>query len=398
MIDDDVRFRDFQPERLLRLTRLAMVRGEAGGTRPAVPPGILVLRDDAGRPVKALHSIEGRVDPHSLVSISNVPFPASSSRQPPVSSLQSAAEPTIVGDASELDDLGRFAASRRLRWVVDCRLSSLEEVIESASAALRPGEDLVQVGLCLARAAEAEVKAGRIRIWPDLLEGIAVPSRKALDRVFDIVLPPSTCALLYVFDGPALHAEVVVARGPRGVRSISGHDALEAGPPPRRWREKYREVLEAAETKLGPPSLGVFVELGAVRAMIGGSQPGAFTRALASKDLIIDPMPLWLAGPVGAAAVHDAVEVGRQARAQLDGVLESSRLGRLWARSGGGALAGRLAGQIRGAVGEKLRDAAPLRHVEEKLDHLRHKVDLAEVLGFDPFTVAERLAALWKEP
>ena len=132
--------------------------------------------------------------------------------------------------------------------------------------------------------------------------------------------------------------------------------------------------------------------------MIGGSQPGAFTRALASKDLIIDPMPLWLAGPVGAAAVHDAVEVGRQARAQLDGVLESSRLGRLWARSGGGALAGRLAGQIRGAVGEKLRDAAPLRHVEEKLDHLRHKVDLAEVLGFDPFTVAERLAALWKEP
>lgn len=355
MFAEDTQFRDFQGERLRRFASLIPQRSG---------DGLLILCDGEDRVLKAHHTSSGRVDPESL-------------------------------KATALDDLAPLAESEKVGWIVLASTSALASLNEAASAALKPGGDLVDVGICMARAAVEEARAGGIRYWPDLFEGLELPSRTVLDRVFDTLFTPETTALLYIFDGSELYTEGIVLRGKTDIEAIVGHEALAAGPPPKRWREDYKEILKQAEKKLGAPSLGVFVSLDAAQSILAGKRPGELARAMARKDLIIDPLPFWLAGPIGAVAVRDAVSVGRRASAQIAERLDGGGLGGRLAKKGG-KLAGRLAGRMKGKLAGKLKEATPLRKVGRKVEDLRKQADLQELLGFDPFKIGTRLMKIWQ--
>ncbi len=355
MISETAQFRDFQGERLHRFSTLVPKRSG---------DGLVVLSDDGEQIVKALHTSRGRIDPKSLRECS-------------------------------LDDPAGLAEATKVGWVVVAEVSSIASIHEAASAKLKPGEDLVEVGLCLARAASEEAKAGRLRYWPDLFEGLELPSRRTLDRVFDTLLPPETCVVLYIFDGSELYTEAIVSRGEHEIEAIVGHEVLDMGPPPRRWREDYKEILTKTEEKLGPPILGVFVSLDTVHKILDADRPGELARAMTRKDLIFDPLPFWLAGPIGAVAVRDAVSVSRKAGAQIAEKLDGGGLGGRLAKRGG-KLAGKLAGRVKGRLGGKLRSASPFRKMEEKAKDLRKQADLQEILGFDPFKVGDRFIKIWK--
>jgi hypothetical protein len=355
MISADAELRDFLGERLHHLSGLlSRKHGESPGSLP-IPPGVILLRSDDGLPAKILHTRLGRIAPGSI-------------------------------HPDELTDLPRLANRLEARWIVSTEGGALTSINETASADLRPGQDMVDFWLCLARAAACEIEAGRITYWPDPFEGIALPSREALDRAFDALLPPNSSALLYVFDGPSLYAEAIVVRGSREIELVAGHDALEIGPPPLQWREGYRDLLKAAEARLAKPSVGVFVTLEAARAIASGKRSGELPKALARRELIVEPAPYWLAGPLGAVAVRDAVEVGRKARAQISERLDHAGLGgRLFKRGG------RLAGQVGGALADRLRQTAPMKKVEERVSSIQGPTDFEDLLGFDPFMVARKI-------
>lgn len=349
MITDSIEFRGFDGARYANLTGLARGRGGAG------PPGLVLLRRD-GQVVLAHHTHRGRLE---------------------------------AGEVSGEGTLEEEAQRQGARWAVAVDGEALEAIHESVAGAFRVGGDGVEMALLLIEAAGREVEAGRLELTPNLVEGVGLPSRRTLDRVLDIVFPPGSTVLIYVFDGPRLFGEVVLARGPRQITLIGGHDVLESGPPPRRWREDYKRLLSAAERELGPPSLGVFVSVDVARAWMRGDRSVDPSRALARKDLILDPLPMWLAGPLGVAAVRGVMEAGRKAGTELVERVRPTGLA--------GKLAGKVAGRMRREVSERLHQSGAVHRVEEQVDRFKRRADLGEVLGFDPFLLGRRLAEFWRE-
>lgn len=363
MISKSVEFRDFNGTRYHNLEGL--FRGDLARTdsaqearAPGVGPrGLLVLKR-RGRVVKVRHTHLGRLDPEGL------------------------------GDLSSLADA---AARHGARWIAVADGEALEEINEAASATLRVGHDMVDLALALLGEFETQIEKGRVSIWPNLFEGVRLPSRNALRRLFDVVLPPGTTFLLYIFDGEALWAEIICARGEHQIMVIAGHDALECGPPPWRWRDEYKMLLTASAERFGPPALGIFLSLDAAREILSGSWGGGeLPKALARKELIFDPLPPWLAGPLGVMAIRDAVQVGRKARGRLVDKVAPRGMGARLA----GRVAGRVADKVKSSIGDRLRNAVPLDRVEQTVNKLRSKADLGEILGFDPFVLAGNLLEL----
>lgn len=363
MISEAVEFRDFDGARYYNLARL--FRGDLSQTGPGNeapsfvvgPRGLLVLKR-RGQIVKVRHTHRGRLDPEEL---------------------------------GELTSLAETATRHGARWIVVADGEALEEVNETASSTLGVGHDMVDLVLAVLESFASQLEAGRVTIWPNLFEGVRVPSRDALRRFFDTVLPPGTTFLLYVFDGQALWAEVICARGDQGIVVIAGHDALECGPPPWRWREEYKQLLTASAERFGPPSLGIFVSLEAAREILLGSRGGGeLPRAMARRALIFDPLPPWLAGPLGIMAVRDAVQVGRRAKDRLVDKVAPRGLGATMASR----VAGRVADKVRSSIGDRLRQAVPLDRVEQTVSKLKSRADLGEILGFDPFVLGGNLLDL----
>lgn len=352
MLAERIEFRDFDAVRVGNLGRLVASGPWSGGGlgRGNGPAGLIVLRR-SGRVVKALRTGRGPIEPGPVAA---------------AASLSEAAG--LVG----------------ARWAVAVDVEALVAANEAASARLAVGCDLVDLLYEIVRALADQAAAGRLEVWPEIFEGIKVPPRDAIARLFDTALPPHTSALAYVFEGSTLRAELICVRGAREVATLAGHDALRCGPPPGRWREGYGQLLEAARRELAPPSIGVFVELEALRRLMGTTGDGELPRALARRDLIIDPLPPWLAGPLGALAARDAVEAGRRVGERL-----LRRVG-----EGMGPRATGLGAAIAGKVADRLRRAAPIERVGETVERLRKSADLTELLGFDPLRLGARLIEL----
>lgn len=352
MIADHVEFSGFDPERVANLLDLAG-RGPAGpeALLPG-PPGLLVLKRGS-RALKLVHTRTGRLGPAG------------------------------VDLSAGLETLGR---ARGARWVLAAEEEAVNRATEEASGRLSPGADIVDFGLELGRALLSELEGGGIDLWPPLFDGVRVPARRDLERALDVVIPPRSCVLFYVFSGGTLHAEAICARGDRQIETIAGHGALGI-PVPARWRDEHRVLLEAAGRRFGPPALGVFASLDAVRALARGEvEAGELPRLAARKELIVDPSPPWLAAPLGLAALRGAVEVGKRAGERLAKRADPTGLG------------ARLASRVGGALRDRLRGSAVVERVEQRVGSIASAADLSEHLGFDPFVLAGRVAALLREP
>jgi hypothetical protein len=355
MIADRCEFRGFDAERVANLIDLAAPPGAARGSAiVAGPPGLAVLRE-GNRVRKAVHTVRGRLDPDQV----------------------------RLGGSH---DLGSLARAHGAKWVAVADAEALVAAHERASAALRPGCDLVDVGLEVGRAYVAELERGGVALWPDLLEGVTIPRRGNVEKALDVVLPPRTASVFYVFDGSRLHGELICARGDRQIEVFAGHDALGVGAPPARWKDEHKRLLEAVERRFAKPSVGIFVSLDTARAAARGQITSSEVPRLARrKDLIIDPLPPWLAAPLGLVAVKGAVEVGRKAGERIAKRVDPTGLG------------GMLAGKVGGALKNRLKRTAVAGKVEETLGTISAKADLSEHLGFDPFVVSARFLALWRE-
>lgn len=353
MLSERIEFRDIDGVRFTRLSRL-LWSSESEPPRP--PPIVLFLRRGA-QIVAVLHTRRGRVPLEE------------------------------VGEG----DLEAMTKRLEARLGVSVELDAFRRIHESASGATFIGDDLADLILNLVVAGEREKIAGDLELWPDVFEGIKPPTRRALQQVFDTILPANSSILFYVFDGTSLDSEIIISRGERDIVLIGGHDSLQMGPPPRQWRRDYRRLLEAAERRVGGAALGVFVEKETALAVIRGEPRGDISKALGRRDLIIDPFPVWLAGPLGAAAMKSVVSAGRRAGEQLvERVKPKGFAGRL-----AGRMAGKVAGRVRSRVSEGLKRTGAAERVEQTVGMLKKRVDLGDFLGFDPFRLGRRIGEVF---
>lgn len=258
--------------------------------------------------------------------------------------------------------LEMLAKDHGARRVLVIREGAVEELVERATARLERHDDYGAQLLTVIRAVRDATDSGSIEVWPRPFAGIPIPTAPLISRAMDGVLPDDHSLVLAVFSRGTLWSFAALRRSAGEVDRILGPDVV------LRWtgalggdfRRDHRIIAEAVATNLAPVHLGVFAEVDDLTALLRNDEPGAWARAIVSRDIIVHPTPPYVAVALAADGVRAAA---KRTEAWLAGTGALEALGQL----------APLASYLRGRVGEV--------------------ASVTSLLGFDPL----KLLAAWLE-
>jgi len=308
---------------------LASQQPERWARRAATRGGVLLVFHDGTRVLRAVHSLRG-------------PLPAGAWEGP--STLKS------------------LATETRTRFAVALRTGALESFFERLGGRITPHDDpFVTASLVLGVAREL-LEDGAAHVLPELPRGVPLPPVDVALRAWDALLPDGRTAALVLFEGEHLDTALLARRRGLCLDRLHGPEVLHrlVGPLGGDFRRDFRVVRGAIERDLGPMALGVFAQTETFRSLLRRDDPGAWARAVASREVVVDPMPPWFAVAAGAGAMRAAA---RRSRGILAGV------------------------EVLGLLDPVARG---LRALAERAG----EVDLQALLGFDPLRI---MAALLRQ-
>jgi hypothetical protein len=292
MLTPDVRFEGWTPTdwaRFLSIWKVERVPVEAAANDEA-PRGGLVLVHDGGRVRKALHTIDGRVDPLAIT------WPRA---------------------------LPELANDHHAAWIWAFHVGALEELMERFGARVRRGDDAVSQALVLFGAFRELLAEGAIASWPRKLEAIPIPTRAMIDRAVDAIVPPGRAVLLALYEDGELWTAAVARRAmgaPARFDVLAGPAQLrrEMGLVSGEFRRDYRHLVEAVEALYAPVAVSLHADASTFRSLITKAEAGDWARAVALRDVVLSPIPQVLALPLGVDATRGAVQFATRMAKQVD--------------------------------------------------------------------------------
>ena len=282
MLTPDIRFQGWTTDSWKRFLGLWKSR-PASETEQAQPRGGLIVLHQGGKMRKMLHTRRGRLD--------LAPWPTA---------------------------LSTLAAEHEASWAMSAETGALEEIMERFGARARRADDLLAQSLLLLAIVRELIAEGRIDTWPSRLRGLPVPSENVARRALDAVCGDGQAIALGVFQDGELWTSITLRRRGRGFDVIAGPDELRGamGVLSSDWRRDYRHLARAIEEHYAPLAFGCFAELEQFRDLQVDGRPGAWSRAVALRDIIVSPMPAAVGLAVGVDGVrYAASKLARVARA-----------------------------------------------------------------------------------
>ncbi|HEY8040533.1 MAG TPA: hypothetical protein VIF15_12095 [Polyangiaceae bacterium] len=295
VLTQDVRFEGWTTEDWIRFVRLWQPRAtpDREPTRPR--GGVIVVHED-GQILKLLHTRHGRLDPASAV--------------PPPGRADERALALRTGQPAAL---GQLASAHRASWALGLRLGALDEVMERFGARARRGDDLTAQSLLLVGIAREMIGEGAIASWPQRLRGLPVPTPPVVRRTLDALCSDGHAVALGLFDADGLWTSFVARRRGAAFDVIAGPDELRPalGLLSGDWRRDYRHLARAVEDRYAPLDFGCFAEVGRFRALQTDGSPGAWSRAVAVRDVVVAPMPTAVGVALGLDGARYALRALR---------------------------------------------------------------------------------------
>jgi hypothetical protein len=282
MIDPDLRFEGFDARSWKNLLSLfapgLTARTDAVAADSDAPEGgppgagartegsLLVVVDEDDHPLAAMHTLQGRMQLPS-------PIPAAE----------------------------HLCLTHGARRCVVLREGTLEELSERFALRLAPDDDYLEQCIALLRTLREMVDAGHVRVWPRRYANVPIPSADTVLRGLDLVLPDGRVALLALWDGPRLWAAVALRRQGGRIDWVVGPDPLARWAPigggPQRCAE---DLARAVGDAMAPVHVGIFADVSAVRPLLREGAPGGWATAVAAGEVILQPMPPYVAMALGA--------------------------------------------------------------------------------------------------
>lgn len=264
----DARFEGWTTEDWQRFLSLWRPR-PAAGADPDAPSGGLIVIHDGVRVRKLLHTNKGRQPP-------GVDWPS---------------------------PLALLAESHDASWAVSAHLGALDEIMERFGARARRSDDLITQALSLVTIVREMMAEGAIDRWPKRLHGVPLPTEGMVQRALDAVCVSGRAIVLGMFKDGELWTSFVGRRRGGAFDVVAGPDELRAamGVLSGDWRRDYRHLVHAVEDRYAPLAFGCFGEVDAFRQLQLDGRPGAWSRAVALRELILSPIP----AAVGLALGYD---------------------------------------------------------------------------------------------
>jgi hypothetical protein len=292
VLTPDVRFEGWTTEDWMRFLRLWQPRATPD-REPTRPRGGVVVVHEDGQVLKLLHTRHGRLDPTAAV--------------PPNEPPDARALALRTGQPSAL---GQLARAHHASWALGLRLGALDEVMERFGARARRGDDLTAQSLQLVTIVREMIGEGAIASWPQRLRGLPVPTANVVRRTMDALCPDGKAIALGLFDAEGLWVSFVARRRDGAFDVIAGPDELRPalGLLSGDWRRDYRHLARAVEERYAPLALGCFADVTRFRALQTDPHPGAWTRAVAVRDIVLSPMPVAVRVGLGVDGARYALQ------------------------------------------------------------------------------------------
>lgn len=288
MLSPDVTISGFSAEQWCALGRAFRATGPVG-ERPDAASGGIAAVTSAGRLLKLFSTRRGRKE------LSGHPWPMT---------------------------LADLASRHQATWAVELSLGGLYRLSDRFAERLRRGDTyLAQVLELLVSLREVEAEGG-LAVFPWPVADWPIPSERAVLRMLDALCPVGQVFVVGVFDRGDLTTCAAVRRGPRGIDRIAGPGDLKdfMGVLSGDFRRDYQFLNAAAERAVGPVALGCFAEVSTLQGL-SVAAPGAWSAAVAARDVIVSPVTPGLALPLG-------LDVGRaiwsSLRERTEGLLGGS--------------------------------------------------------------------------
>lgn len=302
MISEDVRLEGFDARRWTRLVELFLPPSVVEGQKDERALGTLVVVvSSSGRVRRAIHTRRG-------------PMPALAGR--------------TYGDPGLLATLAREHHAHR---VVVIREGALEQVADEVALRLHRGDDYVSQWLVLIRAVREALDAGAMHVHPRPYAAIPVPTTPMISRALDGVIPDGTAIVLATFDGDQL-ATLVALRRERGeIDRVVGPDVVLGwtGALGGDWRRDHRILTDRVAEHLAPVHLGLYAQHDDLHALLRNRAPGAWAEAVATRHVVLQPSPPYVAVALGADAMRAAAQRSREVLAGIDALAPFAPFARL---------------------------------------------------------------------
>ncbi len=276
MLTPDARFEGWTTEDWTRFLLLWRPRASAD-YEPSRPSGVVIAIHDGRRDRKLLQAMKGRIEtPKS-------PWPI---------------------------PLSELAQVHGASWSLAAHERALDVIMERFGARARRGQDLVAQGLELVAIAREMIDEGAVDHWPRRLRGIPPPSVAMVRRAMDSLCPPGHALALGMFDQGELYTAFVARRRGASFDVIAGPDELrrEMGLLAGDWRRDYRHLVRAVEDRYAPLAFGCFSEVETFRQLQVDGRPGAWSRAMIVRDIVLSPIPMAVGLALGVDGARFAFE------------------------------------------------------------------------------------------
>jgi hypothetical protein len=286
----DVRFEGWTTEDWIRFVRLWQPRATPE-REPSRPRGGLVIVHERGQTLKLLHTKRGRLDPATTASASSP-------------------EPALALESGQTSALEQLAGKHHAAWALSMRLGALDEVMERFGARSQRSDDLTDQSIKFVEIAHEMISEGAIATWPQRLRGFPLPTPHVVRRALDALCGEGHTLALGLFDSAGLWTAFVARRRGPAFDLIAGPDELRPalGLLSGDWRRDYRHFARAVEDRYGPLGFGCFAELSTFRALQTDTSPGAWTRAVAVRDIVIARMPVAVGLALGLDGARYALQ------------------------------------------------------------------------------------------
>jgi hypothetical protein len=221
--------------------------------------------------------------------------------------------------------LEQLARDHRSHFVIACEAGALEEFYERIGGRLTLGDDDVTTCLVVLGALRELLDEGAILLWPDLVPArVPLPTPAVVHRTLDFLLPDDHAALVALFDDDSIDTAVLAHRRDGSLQRVLGPEVLRdlVGPLGGDFRRDYRVIRSAIERNVGPLAWGVYTTTPILHDLLRSTKPSAWAEAIATRDVVLDPMPAWMAIAAGAGVVREAAARSRSVLSGL-GVLSA---------------------------------------------------------------------------
>ena len=271
------------------------------------------------------------------------------------STLRGRLPPPDAGYASSEE----LAAQHDGAFAVVLSRTALEQFGDRFAQRLTRGQSFYAQVEALVEAMRELEREGEVELWPTPFAQWPIPTERAFASALDLVCPDGKSVVIGAFDDGQLYTALCLRRRGSAFDAVMGPDRVrrDMGLLSGDFSRDYRYLGAAVEARLGPLAVGCYGELSTFRQLASEPAPGAWASAVAGRDVVLTPVTVGLAVPLG-------VDAGRAALSLAKGLV--SRLGIL----------GGLTAPTSFGLGARMERAYAL--VEG---------DVRRYLGFDPWRV-----------